>query len=423
MTLPPWIQSRLLRHLFSMSMVQAIQVLLPLAVFPYLIRALGIEPFGRLNYALAIIHFGVVVVDYGLTLTGTRDVAVHRHDPHKLSVLFSTKWSLQIMLMLALALVLLACTLLIPKWWELRYVLAASFLLIPANMLLPTWLLQGMEAFAPLAWFNLLNRASYALLVVLLVDAPNDLLLVALLNAGTALVAGLAGWWWVRRAYSLQYHWPGWIAIRESMSQGWSVFISSFSITLYTHSAMLILGFFAGDRALGIYAAVEKLILAFRLGLSSLFAVIFPRVSQLAANDATALRAFLQKIQRLLLPGVGLGVIGMALLAQPILQLVTGKNLPEAVQLLHWMAPIPVFVAFNLAPYQLLLAHHHQKWYARILLLAAVVGIGSNLLLAPQLEALGTGISVVLAEAVIAFGLLLGTEWRYRSLSLWRKSL
>ncbi len=406
-----------------MSMVQAIQVLLPLAVFPYLIRALGIEPFGRLNYALAIMHIGVVIVDYGLTLTGTRDVAVHRHEPHKLSLLFSTKWSLQLILMLVLGLVLMACTFIIPKWWELRYVLAASFLLIPANMLLPTWLLQGMEAFAPLAWFNLLNRASYALLVVLLVDAPSDLLLVALLNAGTALLAGLAGWWWVRRAYGLCYRWPGWMAIRASLSQGWSVFISSFSITLYTHSAMLILGFFASDRGLGIYAAVEKLILAFRLGLSSLFAVIFPRVSQMATNDPAALRAFLQKIQRLLLPSVGFGVLIMALLANPILKLVTGDDLPEAVQLLLWMAPIPVLVAFNLAPYQLLLANHHQKWYARVLLLAAVVGIGSNLLLAPQFEALGTGISVVLAEAVIAIGLLLGTEWRYRSLSLWRKSL
>lgn len=402
-------------------MVQAIQVLLPLAVLPYLIRALGIAPFGRLNYALAIVHFGVVIVDYGLTLTGTRDVAVHRQAPAKLSSLFSTKWTLQCMLMLALGLVLLVCTSLIPKWWELRYLLAASFLLIPANMLLPTWLLQGMEAFAPLAWFNLVNRASYALLVVLLVHEPDDVLLVAMLNAGTAFASGLVGLWWVKKRYGLRYTWPGWSAIQESLTQGWSVFISSFSITLYTHSALLILGFFAGDRALGVYAAVEKLILAFRLGLSSLFAVIFPRVSQMASQDASALQGFLQKIQRLLLPAVGFGALTMALLAQPLLYLVTGEAMPEAVQLLHWMAPIPLLVAINLAPYQLLLAHHHQAWYARVLLLAAALGIGSNLILAPSLGALGTGISVVLAEACIAAGLLLGTEWRFRSLSLWRK--
>lgn len=406
-----------------MSMVQAVQVLLPLAIFPYLIRALGLGQFGQLNYALAIVHFAVVIVDYGLTLTGTRDVSVYRHQTDKLSELFSAKWTLQLLLMLLLGLVLSICILIIPKWWELRWILAASFLLVPANMLLPTWLLQGMEAFTALAWFNFINRAAYALLVVFLVNGPDDMLLTALLNGGSALAAGLAGWWWAKKKFALKYRWPGLKSIVDSLQKGWAVFISSFSITLYTHSAVLILGFFASDKSLGIYAAVEKLILAFRLGLSSLFAVIFPRVSQLAANDGKALRAFLKKIQSLLLPLVGIGVLVMAVLAQPILHLVTGTHLPDAVNLLRWMAPIPVMVALNLAPYQLLLAHHHQKWYARVLLLAAVAGIVANLLLAPQFNAMGTGISVLLAEGIIAAGLLLGTEWRYRSLSLWRKSL
>jgi len=57
---------------------------LPLITFPYLIRVLGFEGFGLVNYALALVLFFVVFVDFGYNLAGTRDVAAFQNDTRKL---------------------------------------------------------------------------------------------------------------------------------------------------------------------------------------------------------------------------------------------------------------------------------------------------------------------------------------------------
>ncbi|MFM8493593.1 MAG: oligosaccharide flippase family protein, partial [Bacteroidota bacterium] len=59
--------------LLSLGTVQALGALLPLATVPHLLRVVGLESFGWYNLSLALMNFGVAWVDYGFTLTGSRD--------------------------------------------------------------------------------------------------------------------------------------------------------------------------------------------------------------------------------------------------------------------------------------------------------------------------------------------------------------
>jgi PST family polysaccharide transporter len=402
-----------------MSAVQALNVLLPLFTFPYLIRVLGIELFGSFNYALAVVSFLVVVVDYGMTLTGTRDVAMQRHDQAALSRLFSLKWLLQCCLMLVALLLLLLIYVLLPPGKVVLAHLLLAFLLVPANVLLPTWFLQGMQAFKPLAWFSFLNKLLYVSLVFLFVKSPSDVGMLLVFYSGSQLFTSLIGLGWVVRKYGLRLQWPGIKSLGWSLKTGWPVFLSGFSVSVYTNSALLVLGYFGSDHSVGVFAIVEKVLLVFRLGLSTLFSVIFPKVSRLAAHNAAELRFFLRKIAKLMLLGLLPALLALYLLAPWLVRLLTGSGNAEVVHLLWMLLPIPLFLAFNMPSYQMLLASHQQKWYARVMVLAAVLGLGLNLLLAPHWHEIGTGMSLLVAELVIALGLIWGTEKRFPELRIW----
>lgn len=416
-------QSPLIGHFFSMSAVQALNVLMPLFTIPYIIRVMGLEVFGVFNYLLAVAGFLVVLVDYGLTLTGTRDVAMHQNDSAALSRMFSVKWSTQVLLLIPAFLVMLLLYSLLPNRNIGFGLWALVFLMVPANMLLPTWFLQGVQAFRTLAWLSFFNKALYVVLVFVFVRAADQLWLLLIFYVGSQFLAAAVGFFLVLRRYRLQFTLPSWSAVWHSFTSGWPVFVSSLSVAIYTNSALLILGFFAGDRSIGVFAAVEKVLLVFRLGLSTLFSVIYPKVSQLAAQGLSQIRQFLRRILAVLLLGVASAVIVLYILAPWLVEIITGTADQAVLQLLYMLLPLPLLIALNMPSYQMLLASNHQKWYARVMVIAATTGVLLNILLAPSLQEIGTGISLLVAELVIALGLIWGTELRHPELRIWKSNL
>ena len=403
-----------------MSMVQGIQVLIPLVTFPYLVRVLGVEQFGLVSYALALVSFFIVFTDFGYNLTGTRDVAASRADRAALSVLFSTKWAAQGLLLLVASAAfsaLVAVSVRLQEDW-LIYVL--TFGLVPATILLPSWYFQGTQNFHFLATLQVASRTLYAAGIFSLVKTPGDAWLVPLLNSSTALVAALTGVWYVIMKDGIRFAWPGFAAMFASLRQGAAVFASSFAVTAYNYSAVLILGTLGNDKLVGQFAVVEKILLVFRAGLSTVFSVIFPRVCQLAGAGSPESSRFLRTMSRWLLPALLACSVLLAYFAVPILQLAAGSHDPEMVALLRWMAWIPLLIGLNMASYQQLLAHRMQHSYTIVLVGAATGSVLLNLWWAPRYGALGTAWAVLFAEGLIALGLIFATECRHRHLAVWR---
>lgn len=82
-------KKRLLANFASLIVLRGFQFLIPLITLPYLVRTIGLEKFGLINFALALgLYFGAVV-QYGFGVTATREIARNRDDPEKLSQIYS----------------------------------------------------------------------------------------------------------------------------------------------------------------------------------------------------------------------------------------------------------------------------------------------------------------------------------------------
>ena len=82
------LQSRLFANLFSVTVLQAANFLVPLILIPYLLRSLGASNFGLLMFARHLPQFVIIIANYGHDFTRRSKIAIHRDDVAKISKVF-----------------------------------------------------------------------------------------------------------------------------------------------------------------------------------------------------------------------------------------------------------------------------------------------------------------------------------------------
>lgn len=76
-------------NFFYLSLLQVAGYLFPLLALPYLAKVIGIEGFGKIAFASAVMVWIQTVADWGFNYTATRDVAKNRDNKEKVSEIFS----------------------------------------------------------------------------------------------------------------------------------------------------------------------------------------------------------------------------------------------------------------------------------------------------------------------------------------------
>ena len=122
----------------------------PLLTLPYLARVIGVDNFGRIAFASAIMVWIQTVADWGFNYTATRDVAKNRENKEKVSEIFSNVLWARCTLVLLSFIVLLILLCIVPQFRDNSEVILVTFLMIPGHVLFPDWFFQAIERMTPL---------------------------------------------------------------------------------------------------------------------------------------------------------------------------------------------------------------------------------------------------------------------------------
>lgn len=199
---------------------------------------------------------------------------------------------------------LIACgalTLLLPGVWlapeltELRPILFATFPLVFGSLMFPQWLFQGLERMFFVTASTLAARLLVIPAIYLLVRSPADMWLAALINSMSTVVAGGISLMLIARSRLISLCIPSVNDVIGAFRGGWHIFVSTAAISLYTTTNGVLLGFLAGNVALGYFGAADRIRNAAQAGISPICNALYPRLNVLFAQDAAKAYTLVRK--------------------------------------------------------------------------------------------------------------------------------
>ncbi len=220
----------------------------------------------------------------------------------------------------------------------------------------------------------------------------------ALASLFTNLITTVTLWWLAqRRAFT--------VADREHESRGplhwlresWPLFVNQLLQGLFFKVDALLLPGLAGDVAAGTYAAAYKVSEGAGIISSSFTLALFPRLSR-ESDLSHAYRLALRILLQIAFPLAA----GVALLSQPIVALVGGKEyLPDsAIALSILICYLPLSYCNGLTQY-VLIAAGKQRMLTGAFAAALVFNVIANLIMIPRFSYVGAAVVTVVSEVVL----------------------
>jgi PST family polysaccharide transporter len=385
-----------------LGVLQGANYVLPLLTVPYLVRVLGPEYFGLLAFASATIAYFMLITDYGFNLSATRQISIHRDDKDKVNEIYSSVMIIKTALMIisfGLMSLLVFSFEKFSQHWEIYFI---TFGMVIGQVLFPVWLFQGMERMKYITYLNIGAKVFFTVCIFIFVQEPSDYLLVPLLTALGFIVSGVWSLYLVKKEFNVNFVWQTMATLKFQLVEGWHVFFSSMAISLYTISTTFILGLFANNTVVGYFAAADKIVQAVKGVYAPVSQAIYPLISKKIHEDKEIGLAFIHKTTWIV--GTGMFIVSaiLFLLAEPIVNLLLGQQYQQSVLLLQIMAFLPFIIALsNIYGIQTMLNLGYKQAFSRILVVAAILGVGLSFVLVPMYEELGTAVTLLIVEVFV----------------------
>jgi PST family polysaccharide transporter len=256
-------KKRLLSNFFSLSALQGVNMILPLLTLPYLVRVLGVENFGLINFALSIIMFFSILVSFGFSLSATREISINRDNHQKVNNIFSSVIIIQIILTLLSLFILSILILSVDIFSQNSLLYYTTFGIVFGKLLFPTWFFQGMEKMKYITYINVFFRVIFTALIFVFVKDENDYIYVPILNSLGAILGGLYSLYLIHKLFKVKVIIPNIDIIKKQFIDSYHFFLSRIANNGSRYYATAIIGIYFGNVAVGYYSMVEKLFFAF----------------------------------------------------------------------------------------------------------------------------------------------------------------
>ena len=249
-----------------------------------------------------------------------------------------------------------------------KTLLLVGYFTVFGSILTPSWYFQGIEHMSRMAVINLLTRATSVPLILWLISSPDDLILAVLLSSSTAFLAGALNLWMLYLLHQIAWVPPSADLISESFREGWSLFLSTAAISLYTTSNTVILGFMASNTAVGYFVAASNIVKAVQGLLGPIGQVVFPRISHLICYAPEEGFALIRKT--LIIQGGITFVLSLIVFfgADIWVKILFGPEFQEATVILKWLAPLPFVIGLsNIFGIQTMVPLGYKDTFSKIL--------------------------------------------------------
>lgn len=270
----------LINNFGYLSLLQIAGYIFPLITIPYLARVIGVNGFGKIAFASAVMVWFKTISDWGFNYTATRDVARNREDKEKISEIFSNVLWARILLMILSFLLLIIVINIIPQFKENKAILLVSFIMIPGHILFPDWFFQALEKMKYITLLNISSKFLFTILIFVFIKEKADFILQPLLISLGYILSGSIAMYLIIFRWKIKIHKPSSIAIISTIKESTDVFINNIMPNLYNSFSTILLGFYGGSISNGLLDSGSKFIGISQQFMGTISRTFFPFLSR-----------------------------------------------------------------------------------------------------------------------------------------------
>ena len=174
-----------------LSILNGLNIVLPLLVIPYLTNVIGVAHYGVYAYILVLVQNINVVTQYGFQFSATKKISQNRDD-HS----FLEQYCSNILCARFLVATLCIALVLALSHWALDtsdrfFMFLTAIGMIYGDVFIPTWLFQGLERMKYMTIVNASSKILFTILIFVVVVRPEDYEYIMLLNSLGFLLAAI----------------------------------------------------------------------------------------------------------------------------------------------------------------------------------------------------------------------------------------
>ena len=391
---------RVVNNSVALLFLDLVNKLIPWVVFPWVVRVLGPEIYGRLGFAGAVAGFFGLLASPGFTTYTLREAA---KTPERIPFLVRHVIGARMIFALgAFALLTIFTFSLAPRDSQTRTLILLSGLAFVTASLDIQWVFAARSRMWIIAARGILAQLAYAGLILALVRNSGDAWVIPTAALVSSALSALLLWFPARR----QYHVP----VPSFVPQAWRIFLpvcltigfASLMSMIYDQIDTVMLKYFRSDREVGMYVAAYSLMAAAMSFPPILGQVFGPLLAESADKDAASEAKYVHWLGNAMF-GLALPIaVGGFILAVPLTGWVLGSQYYGSENLFRWL--MLTVVAGSAASFfgSQLIPNGRERKYLLAVLAGAATNVALNLIFIPIYGAIAAALITAFSQSVVA---------------------
>lgn len=374
-------------------------LIFPIVTFPYISRILGPIGIGKITFATSVINYFLLFTNLGIPLYGIREIARTRENKVNLSKSFSEILFLNLVTTLIgiISFIIVLKLNLLGNDIRLFQIMSLNIIFTFIGV---EWYFQGIEDYGYITKRSVLFKIISIILMLIFIKKENDIVIYVGILVLALVGSNILNFFKARKEVTISFKN---LNLKKHLKPIFTIFSMNIAISIYTNLDSVMLGYRSSEYSLGIYSAASKMVHLVLGLLTSLGAVLLPRISNYIVNNhEKELKEILESTLTFLLALSIPCMIGIVLTAEEIIKIFSGNEFMEAVKTMKILSPIIFFIAFsNFLGIQILYPRGEEKKVLYSVIVGAIINFSLNWLLIPKYAQNGAAVATVIAEGFV----------------------
>ena len=388
-------------YLYNLS-YQILTIILPIITVPYVTRIFTSEDLGNYGFYNSIVSYFSLFAMLGIGLYGTKQIAAARD-------VSSTFWNIYVIQVAASILALLVYIIVIYSIPQMSGIIPLILsITLFSKMIDISWLFTGKEDFKKITLRNTMVKVAGVISIFTFIKSSEDLYLYIFL----IVIFDFLGQFvmWIPAKKFIKHPSFDTKIIKKNLHPIVLLFLPQVAISLYVVLDRTLLGLLGSYSDVGIYEQGQKLTSILLTVVSSLGAVMLPRVANLLSErkekEAQNMVRFSFILYNLIIFPM---IFGLIAINEVFVKLFLGQNFQDVKYVLYIIVFNIMFIGWtNILGYQVLVVRNKNKEFMLSTTIPAFVSVAVNIAVIPFFGYIGASMTAVIVE-FLAFTI----QWYY----------